>query len=124
MNELCDVQRSKIFLYESLLCSILIIKSYDLGYYVVNAYDGFYMPKEFISTFKLLLPEAYNEVKQIYEKYKNMSKREKNKELLEYLESIGKIVTVNNRKYVQIKNRLIDFYNYEFITIESERKIA
>ena len=124
MNDLCDIQRSKIFLYESLLCSILILKSHDLGYYVVNAYDGFYMPKNFISTFKTLLPEAYNEVKIIYEKYKNMSTREKNKELLDYLESINKIVTINNRKYVQIKNHLIDFYNYQFITIEQEQLIV
>ena len=118
MSNLCDIKRSKIFLYETLLCSLLIKMGTEKGIQIVNAYDGFYMPSSFISTFKKeLLPKAYKEVREVYYKYQNKSTREKNKELLDYLISIGYIYEINNRYYVKIKDIYIDFYNYDIVRI-------
>ncbi|MEE3344679.1 MAG: hypothetical protein VZS44_11335, partial [Bacilli bacterium] len=111
MLELCDVLRSKVFLYESMLFSIAIKLSRDLGYEVVNVYDCFYMANEFADTFtKDIIKQAYIQTREIYYIYKEMKTREKNKELLEYLESIDKIQIIDNRKYVEIGGYYIDFY--------------
>ena len=120
MLDLCTILRSKIFLYESLLCSLLISMGIEDGVQIVNAYDGFYMPADYINKFKKkLIPVGYKLVKEIYELYKVKSTRSKNKELLEYLEAIGKLYVVDNQKYVKILNTYINFYDYSILsTIE------
>ena len=116
MCELCEIKRANIFLYESMLCSILIKLGMDKGITIVNAYDGFYMPEQFIEYFSNeMLPIAYQKTKEIYDIYKNKTIKEKNNELLEYLESIDKISIINNRKYVKIKDIYIDYYNYKIL---------
>lgn len=116
MQKLCDIKKKKIFLYESLLCSLLIQMGTDYGVQIVNAYDGFYMPEDFIDTFKnILVPKAYQQVKEIYDTYNAKSIREKNKELLSYLIKIGSIYEINNRKYVKIKDLYLDYYKYDVV---------
>ena len=88
----------------------------DYGVQIVNAYDGFYMPEDFIDTFKnILVPKAYQQVKEIYDTYNAKSIREKNKELLSYLIKIGSIYEINNRKYVKIKDLYLDYYKYDVV---------
>lgn len=113
MIELCDILKSRIFLYESLLFSIAINKSRELGYDIVNVYDCFYLPNEYMTQFKeQVLVDAYVETKNIYTTYQEKPNRAKNKELLEYLDSIDRIVIIDNRKCVDIGEYYIDFYNY------------
>ena len=80
-------------------------------YYLV--YDCFYLPNEYMTQFKeQVLVDAYVETKNIYTTYQEKPNRAKNKELLEYLDSIDRIVIIDNRKCVDIGEYYIDFYNY------------
>lgn len=118
MNTFFNIQKSKIFLYESMLCSILISLASSEGVQVVNVYDGFYVPESYKGRFETeFIPRAYKEVKSIYDKSKLQSTREKNKILLDYLDSIGKLIIIDGRKYIKMMDDTIyiDFYNYKLI---------
>lgn len=125
MLDMCIIERSNIFIYESMLFSLIIKLAADDGYIVVNAYDGFYIPINKISKEdfkKKYINKAYIMIKSIYNQNKEKTNKQKSKQLFNYLKSIGKLVNIDGRYYVEMLDgyRYIDFYTYNII----ERKIT
>ena len=118
LESLCVIEKANIFLYESLLCSIIIKACLNDGYTIVNVYDGFYIPSELQLSFydKYVLP-AYEQVYKIYMNNKQRTQKDKNSLLLDYLEKNNYIETINERKFIKMMNNtvLVDFYNGNII---------
>lgn len=109
----CIMKRSNIFLYETILCSIIIKMAHKNGYLVVNAYDGFYIPNVLNDCFiEDYVKPAYEQVYNIYYSNMNKPKKDKSNILLDYLKSNDKISYIDDRPYIKMLNDtlLVDYY--------------